>query len=205
MWKRIQSKREISHVYFPHLESGYKQGTWPSWSENSHPSIIETGSLTARVMWNPSWPKLTRSSTDTSVSRSHDCSGTSYRYSAEKACSEQTEIWSYSLTTALIDPDIYFNEVFQLDQLKEPCLLFCCGIIPEVSLVFPLIMWKHNSHSIARAGSLMTPRLLWAFRLPALCGSMHAVLCFLASLKIWSSFPFIHLHLFLDCWHLGEF
>lgn len=35
-----------------------------------------------------------------------------------------------------------------------------------------------------------------------LCCSMYAVLCFLVSLTIWSSSPFIQLHLFLDCWHL---
>lgn len=65
-------------------------------------------------------------------------------------------------------------------------------------------MWKHNSYSTRRAGSLMMPRLLWAFRLWTLCGSMRAGLCFLVSFKIWSSFPFIHLHLFLDCWCFGR-
>lgn len=72
-----------------------------------------------------------KSSADTWASRSHDCPGTNYRYSAEKVCLEQ-EVWSYSLTTAVIDPEICFNEVFRLDQLKEPCLFFHRGIIPDV-------------------------------------------------------------------------
>lgn len=117
-------KREISCVYFPHLESGSKQGTRPSCSENRHPSFFETGTLKARVMWILSWPNLTKSSTDTLVSRSHDCPGTNCRYSAEKACLEQTEVWSYNFTAVLVDPNVSFNEMFWLDQLQEPCLLF---------------------------------------------------------------------------------
>lgn len=118
-----------SSCVFSPLESGYKQGTWPSWPENSHPSFFETGSLKVRVRWILSWPKLTKNSTDDLVTRSRDCPGTNYRYSNEEICLKQREIWSYSLTTVLIDPDICFNEVFQLDQL---------GVMLIVSL------WYHS-------------------------------------------------------------
>lgn len=44
------------------------------------------------------------------------------------------------LTTVLIDPNVSFNQVFSVEQLKGQCLLFHCDIIPAVSLVLPLVM-----------------------------------------------------------------
>lgn len=86
-----------------------------SWEQPSF--IFWDWFLEGKVRWILSWPKLTKKSTDDLVSKNRDCPGTNYRYSDEETCLKQREIWSYSLTTVLIDPDICFNEVFPLDQL----------------------------------------------------------------------------------------
>lgn len=75
---------------------------------------FKTGSLKAKVMWILSWLKLTKSSMDYSVRRSHEKEkpGTNYRCGAEKVGLDQTEMWSYSLTTALNDTEIVLMDFF---------------------------------------------------------------------------------------------
>lgn len=59
--------------------------------------LSKPGFLKAKVMWILLGWKLTKRSMgdkSRSQSRSQNCSGINYRYSTEKACLEQTEIWS---------------------------------------------------------------------------------------------------------------